>query len=135
LIEALGELDIGNHHLVSEQRARLAERLAALIPDGLSYTVFGVGGGEAVDLAIKLARGYTGRHKIVSALGGYHGHTGLALATGDEAYRTAFGPNPPRVPADTLQRQGCARKGGGRLHGGGDLRDHPGHVGHAHPGA
>jgi len=95
LIEALDELDIGNHHLISEQRARLAERLATLMPEGLSYAVFGVGGGEAVDLAIKLARGYTGRLKIVSAIGGYHGHTGLALATGDEAYRAPFGPNPP----------------------------------------
>ncbi len=33
-------------------------------------------GGEANDLAIKLARGYTGRRKIISAIGGYHGHTG-----------------------------------------------------------
>jgi putrescine aminotransferase len=49
-----------------------------------AYTVFGVGGGEAIDLAIKVARGYTGRSKIVSARGGYHGHTGLALAAGDE---------------------------------------------------
>ena len=95
LVQALDELDIGNHHLISEQRAKLAERLAAAMPEGLSCTVFGVGGGEAIDLAIKLARGYTGRLKIVSALGGYHGHTGLALATGDEAYRAAFGPNPP----------------------------------------
>lgn len=95
LIEALNELDIGNHHLISEQRARLAEYLAGLMPGDLTYTVFGVGGGEAIDLALKLARGYTGRHKIVSARGGYHGHTGLALATGDEQYRAPFGPNPP----------------------------------------
>ncbi|MEN6475313.1 MAG: aminotransferase class III-fold pyridoxal phosphate-dependent enzyme [Syntrophaceae bacterium] len=95
LIEALNELDIGNHHLISEQRARLAQRLATLMPGGLAYTVFGAGGGEAVDLAIKLARGYTGRLKIVSGIGGYHGHTGLALATGDEAYRAPFGPNLP----------------------------------------
>ncbi|MFA6345854.1 MAG: aminotransferase class III-fold pyridoxal phosphate-dependent enzyme, partial [Syntrophales bacterium] len=103
LIAALEELDIGNHHLLSEQRARLAERLASLTPGDLSYTVFGVGGGEAVDLALKLARGATGRTKIVSAAGGYHGHTGLALATGDEAYRAPFGPNLPgfmQVPFD-----------------------------------
>ncbi|MCG6534424.1 MAG: aminotransferase class III-fold pyridoxal phosphate-dependent enzyme [Syntrophales bacterium LBB04] len=94
LVDALKELDIGNHHLISEQRARLGERLAQLTPEGLTYTVFGVSGGEAIDLAIKLARGYTGRHKIISAIGGYHGHTGLALATGDEQYRALFGPNP-----------------------------------------
>ena len=94
LKESLDELDIGNHHLISEQRALLAERLARLMPGDISRSVFGVSGGEAVDLAIKLARGYTGRHKIISALGGYHGHTGLALATGDEKYRAPFGPQP-----------------------------------------
>lgn len=95
LTDSLKELDIGNHHFVSEQRATLAERLAELTPGDITYTVFGVSGGEAIDLAIKLARGYTGKLKIISALGGYHGHTGLALATGDEQYRQPFGPNPP----------------------------------------
>lgn len=103
LKESLAELDIGNHHLVSEMRAALGEKIAALTPGDLSYTVFGVGGGEAIDLAIKLARGHTGRLNVVSAGGGYHGHTGLALATGDARYREPFGPNPPgfrQVPFD-----------------------------------
>lgn len=95
LEQSLRELDIGNHHLISEQRAVLAERLAELAPGNLPYTVFAVGGGEAVDLAIKVARGYTRRPNIVSAKGGYHGHTGLALAAGDEKYRSPFGPMPP----------------------------------------
>ncbi|HIE17597.1 MAG TPA: aspartate aminotransferase family protein [Dehalococcoidia bacterium] len=95
LTSALEELDIGNHHLISEQRAMLAEKLAQLTPGDITYTVFGVSGGEAVDLAIKLARGYSKKLKIISAIGGYHGHTGLALATGDEQYRQPFGPNPP----------------------------------------
>jgi acetylornithine/succinyldiaminopimelate/putrescine aminotransferase len=95
LSDSLKELDIGNHHFVSEQRAMLAERIAQLVPGGLEYTVFGSGGGEAIDLAIKLARGFTGRQEVISAAGGYHGHTGLALATGDEQYRLPFGPNPP----------------------------------------
>jgi acetylornithine/succinyldiaminopimelate/putrescine aminotransferase len=103
LQDSLKELDIGNHHLISEQRARLAEKLAELMPGDISCTVFGVGGGEAVDLAIKLARGHTGRYKVISAVGGYHGHTGFALATGDEQYRAPFGPNLPgfvQVPFD-----------------------------------
>ncbi len=95
LMQSLEELDIGNHHLVSEQRATLANALARLTPGGLRYTVFGVSGGEAIDLAIKIARGYTGRSKIISARGGYHGHTGLALAAGDEKYRLPFGPPAP----------------------------------------
>jgi len=95
LTRALKELDIGNHHFISEQRAILAEKLAELTPGDLTYTVFGVSGGEAIDLAIKLARGYTGKLKVISAVGGYHGHTGLALAAGDEQYRKPFGPQPP----------------------------------------
>ena len=61
-----------NHHLVSEQRALLAHRLSELTPGDISCTVFGVGGGEAIDLAIKLARGYTGRSKNHLRQGGYH---------------------------------------------------------------
>jgi len=95
LKESLDELDIGNHHLISRLRAELARALADLMPDDLDYTVFGVGGGEAVDLAFKVARAYTGRSKIISARGGYHGHTGLALAAGDEKYRHPFGPPAP----------------------------------------
>lgn len=90
---SLDELDIGNHHLVSGWRATLAERLAASTGGRLSGVVFGVGGGEANDLAIKVIRAHTGRQGIVSAVGGYHGHTGLAIATGDPAYRDPFGPN------------------------------------------
>lgn len=92
---SLDEVDIGNHHLMSRHRADLAEKLAALMPGDLTYTIFGVGGGEAVDLAFKVARAYTGRAEIISARGGYHGHTGLALAAGDEKYRKPFGPAAP----------------------------------------
>lgn len=90
LAEAMGELDIGNHHLVSEARARLADKLAAMSPGDINHVIFGVSGGEAVDMAIKLARGYTGRPTIISAIGGYHGHTGLALAAGEPLYREPF---------------------------------------------
>ena len=95
LRESLTEIDIGNHHLMSKERAYLARLIAELMPSDLDYTVFGVGGGEAIDLAFKVARAYTGRSKIISALGGYHGHTGLALAAGDEKYRKPFGPQAP----------------------------------------
>ncbi len=91
LQEGLQDVDIGNHHLISAARARLGAKLAQLMPGTISKTVFGVGGGEAIDLAIKLALGHTGRKKIISAKGGYHGHTGLALATGHEQFRDPFG--------------------------------------------
>jgi acetylornithine/succinyldiaminopimelate/putrescine aminotransferase len=106
LQRALEELDIGNHHLVSEARAVLAERLTSISPGDLNRVVFGVSGGEAIDMAIKLARAHTGRTEVISALGGYHGHTGLALAAGDESFRKPFEPLSPgflQVPFSDLE--------------------------------
>lgn len=110
LVDALAHTDIGNGHLISRARAELGTRLAELMPGDLDYTVFGVGGGEAVDLAFKVARAHTGRDMILSARGGYHGHTGLAMAAGDKKYRSPFGPQAPgfaQVPfgdADALEQ-------------------------------
>ena len=95
LEEAMEELDIGTHHTVSEHRARLAERLASISPGDINRMIFGVSGGEAVDTAIKLARGHTKRPGIVSAIGAYHGHTGFALAAGHEQYSKPFEPLVP----------------------------------------
>jgi len=106
LQRALAELDIGNHHLMSEPRSILATRLADISPGDLNRVIFGVSGGEAIDMAIKLARAHTGRAKVISALGGYHGHTGLALAAGDEQYRKPFEPLSPgfvQVPFGDLE--------------------------------
>lgn len=105
LKDSLTDLDIGNHHLMSKERAELAAMLANLLPGDLKYTVFGVSGGEAVDLALKVARGYTNRTDIISAIGGYHGHTGLALAAGDAKYREPFKSSIPgfkQVPFNDL---------------------------------
>lgn len=108
---ALAKGDIGNHHLPAPGRAELASRLSATTDGRLPGVVFGVGGGEAVDLALKVARGATGRSNIVSAVGGYHGHTGLAMATGDAEYRDPFGPNLPgfsQIPFDDIDALGRA---------------------------
>ncbi len=95
IAKAMETYDIGNHHLISAPKARCAAMLAETMPGGLNQAVFGVSGGEAVDLAIKLARGVTKREGVVSAIGGYHGHTGLALAAGEVKFREKFGPIPP----------------------------------------
>jgi acetylornithine/succinyldiaminopimelate/putrescine aminotransferase len=90
MTEALERLDIGNHHFVSAEKASLAEMLAEISPGDLDYVIFGVSGGESIDTAIKIARKATGRRGVISAFGGYHGHTGLALAAGDAKYREPF---------------------------------------------
>ncbi len=100
LKRALDEVDIGDHILMSAARAKLARRLAELTPGDITYSVFSSSGGEAIDVALKLARGFTGRPGVLSAIHGYHGHTGLALAATD-GYSEKFGPLAPgfrRVP-------------------------------------
>ena len=91
LKEALDEgLDLGDHQLLSEQRALLGHKMAELLPGDISKTTFGVSGGEAIDCAIKFSRAYTKRKDCISAVGGYHGHTGFALATGDPNFKDNF---------------------------------------------
>ncbi len=92
--QAMETYDIGNHHLISKPKAMLGKMIADTLPEGLNQVVYGVSGGEAIDLGIKLARGVTGREEIISAHGGYHGHTGFALATGDEKFKEKFKPVP-----------------------------------------
>ncbi len=90
LIEGLKDYDIGNHHFPSITRARLAEELARITPEGLRYSIYGSSGGEAIDVALKCARYATKRKKIISIEGCYHGHTGLAVSAGNERYSSLF---------------------------------------------
>jgi len=103
---ALQSLDIGNHHFPSPARAELAEKLAACTPGDLHYTVYAASGSEAVDVAIKSARRFTGRRKIVAIASGYHGRTGLSGAAGDDTTARYFGSDYPgefvKVPFDDL---------------------------------
>ena len=86
--------------LPNEPRERLAARLAALAPgDGAKRVVFGTTGADAVDLAIRLARWYTGAPMILSAYGGYHGTTGGTMATTAKGGMWAY--YYPVLPHDT----------------------------------
>ena len=94
LIEVLNagarRFDMGNHHFPALARTALAEALAECTPEGLQYTIYGAGGAEAVELAIKSARHATRRRKIVSIVKAYHGHSGLSVKTGDERFSKTF---------------------------------------------
>jgi acetylornithine/succinyldiaminopimelate/putrescine aminotransferase len=90
LVAAAGHLDVGNHHFPAPARAALAEALVTTGPIADGLVVFGSGGGEAIDLALKSARYATGRRRIVSVGGAYHGHTGLAVAAGNARYAQRF---------------------------------------------
>ena len=114
LKDALDYFDIGNHWFPSVARTALAEALVNVSP-GMDYAVFAPGGAEAVDIALKRARYATKRRKIVSIIKGYHGHSGLAVATGDERFTKIFLVRPARdVHPGSLQRP---RRHGARAQG------------------
>src|ERR1700683_715425 len=87
---AMQRFDIGNHHFPSLARTALAEALVATATPGLTKVMYGSGGGEAIDIALKSARHATKKRGIVSVPKAYHGHTGLAVATGDGRFRHLF---------------------------------------------
>ena len=68
----------------TEPRGLLGKKLAEITPGNLKKTFFTLGGAEANENAIKIARFYTGRHKILARYRSYHGasHGSIAL-TGD----------------------------------------------------
>ena len=93
LKKALDTYDIGVFLLCSKPKADLAKKLAEITPGDLQCTIFGAGGGEANDAAIKIARGYTMKKEIIYTQKAYHGHTGFALsAIGRDAYKEPFEP-------------------------------------------
>ena len=94
---ALDEYDHGGFLFMSEPKVKLARKLWEISPGKkLNSIMYGVGGGEVNDFAIKLARGYTMKSKVISTEKAYHGHTGFSLsAIGREAYRKPFLPLMP----------------------------------------
>ena len=68
----------------TEIRARLGAKLAEILPGDMDKVFFTLGGAEAIENAIKLARAATGRHKILARYRSYHGATlGAMTLTGD----------------------------------------------------
>jgi len=73
-----------NPFMATEPRALLGKKLAELMPGDMNKVFFTLGGAEANENAVKLARAVTGRHKIIARYRSYHGATGTAMAmTGD----------------------------------------------------
>lgn len=112
---AMTHFDMGNHHFPSLARTALAEALLASAPEGLAKVMYASGGGEAIDIALKTARHATQRRKIVSIAKAYHGHTGVAVAAGDERFSELFlsdAPHDfPHVPFNDLDAMEAALVG------------------------
>src|SRR4249919_2812979 len=68
----------------TEIRARLGAKLAEILPGDMDKVFFTLGGAEAIENAIKFARHYSGKHKILARYRSYHGATlGAMSLTGD----------------------------------------------------
>ncbi|HET7026670.1 MAG TPA: aminotransferase class III-fold pyridoxal phosphate-dependent enzyme [Candidatus Limnocylindrales bacterium] len=82
-------------NMVTEARAVLGQMLAERLPGDIDKVFFTLGGAEANENAIKLARQATGRHKIAARYRSYHGATaGVMTLTGDPRRI----PNEPGIP-------------------------------------
>ncbi len=78
-------------------RGLLGKKLAEVTPGRLKKTFFALGGAEANENAIKLARFYTGRHKILARYRSYHGATHGSIALTGDYRRNAVEPAMPGV--------------------------------------
>jgi len=79
---------------VTRARGELGRRLAEITPGRLKKTLFTVCGASAIDNAIKLARLYTGRHKIIARYRAFHGASYGSMTAGGD---------PRKLPHDTQQ--------------------------------
>ncbi|HTS44797.1 MAG TPA: aminotransferase class III-fold pyridoxal phosphate-dependent enzyme [Puia sp.] len=79
---------------ITKVRGELGRKLAEISPAGLTKTFFTLGGAESIDNAIKLARLYTGRHKIIARYRAFHGASYGAMTAGGD---------PRKLPSDSQQ--------------------------------
>jgi taurine--2-oxoglutarate transaminase len=90
-------LAYANPFMATEPRARLGAKLAAITPGDIDVFFFTNGGAEANENAIKLARLYTGRHKILARYRSYHGATAGSMSLTGDPRRWANEPGMPGV--------------------------------------
>jgi 4-aminobutyrate aminotransferase/(S)-3-amino-2-methylpropionate transaminase len=77
----------------TEPMVQLAERVAQLTPPPLQKSYFTTGGGESIEVALKMARQYTGKYETIVLKNAFHGlGFGSGAATGATSYRRGFGP-------------------------------------------
>lgn len=93
----LDELPFAPRRFTCEPAVRLAEKLAAIAPAGLDKLLFTTGGSDAIEVALKIARAATGRHKTLSFWDAFHGAGfGASSVGGEQLFRS--GPIGPLLP-------------------------------------
>ena len=85
----LDELPFAPRRFTCEPAISLARKLAAIAPDNLKKVLFTTGGSDAVEVALKIARAKTGRHKTISFWDSFHGAGfGAASVGGEQLFRS-----------------------------------------------
>ncbi len=93
MAQQLRDLPFAAPGMATRARAELGQLLAEITPPGLTKFLYTLGGADANENAVKLARGYTGRHKILTRYRSYHGATAGAMALTGDPRRTAWEPD------------------------------------------
>lgn len=94
VVKQMQEVSYVTPSCVTKVRGELGKKLAQICPGDLNWAFFTLCGATSIDNAIKLARLYTGRHKILTRYQSYHGASiGTISASGD----------PRRLPVDAQQ--------------------------------
>jgi taurine--2-oxoglutarate transaminase len=86
------ELTYAGPGMATKPRAVLGRLLTEVVPGNLNRFLYTLGGADANENAIKLARAYTGRQKILTRYRSYHGSTAGAIALTGDPRRTAWEP-------------------------------------------
>jgi 4-aminobutyrate aminotransferase len=91
--DQIDELPFAPRRFTDAPAVELAKKISELAPGDNSKVLFATGGSDAIDMAMKLARAATGRHKTISFWDSFHGAGFGGLAVGGESlFRNNMGP-------------------------------------------
>ena len=93
IVEQARQLAFAGPPMATKPRAILGKLLSEITPGNLNRFLFTLGGADANENAIKLARAYTGKHKILARYRSYHGASAGAMAATGDPRRVAWEPN------------------------------------------
>jgi taurine--2-oxoglutarate transaminase len=97
VVRQMQEVSYVTPSCVTRARGQLGKKLAEITPGNLTKTLFTVCGASAIENAIKIARLYTGKHKIIARYRAYHGSSYGAMSAGGD---------PRKLPSDNQQAPG-----------------------------
>ena len=93
IVEQARQLPYAGPPMTTKPRAVLGKLLSEITPGKLNRFLFTLGGADANENAVKLARAYTGRYKVLARYRSYHGATAGAMALTGDPRRLAWEPN------------------------------------------